>query len=241
MVIAGIVALIAIFPVIMNLIQDPSSVDYTEVVSVIFSITNISFFIIAGILIGLVYSFFISGAIGMAKEAITNGKTNLSHMMDYGKRKFLSVFGANIIVGLIMLVGVLFILPGLAQLFSDPRNAIISFIPGIILMMIYMLVLSLLVVLVNYAIVIDDLGAIKGVKKGVKTVWHNNKINVFVLWLLVLVFGFILGLIGIIPFIGSIIMYILMLIVFMPLTVIWWTELYLTISRPNIKNIGENI
>lgn len=46
--------------------------------------------IITVILVLLISAFFTAGAIGMAKEATETGRTNLSDMMDYGRRKFIS-------------------------------------------------------------------------------------------------------------------------------------------------------
>jgi hypothetical protein len=40
------------------------------------------------------------------------GRTRLSDMMDYGRRKFLNLLFANIIIGLIVLAGVVFLIPG---------------------------------------------------------------------------------------------------------------------------------
>jgi len=55
--------------------------------------------IITVILVMLIGAFFIAGAIGMAKEATETGRTSISDMMDYGRRKFISLLFTDIIVG----------------------------------------------------------------------------------------------------------------------------------------------
>jgi len=204
------------------------------------------------LLVGLIMSFFTAGAIGMAKEAILTGSTNFSHMMTYGKKKFLSYFGASIIIGLVMLVGFLFAIPGLINLFanieslsSTPTTQEIfvimgPFISGIFLMIIYVLPMSIILALVPYAVVVDDLKAIDGFLKGVKVFWRYNKINVFLLWLIVLIVSIILSLFSMIPYLGSIIVFILSFFVITPLTTIWWTKLYLTITKKDTESISSD-
>jgi len=61
--------------------------------------------IITAILAMLISAFFTAGAIGMAKVATQTGKTSMSDMKDYGRRKFISLLFADIIVGFIPYVG----------------------------------------------------------------------------------------------------------------------------------------
>lgn len=65
------------------------------------------------ILAMLISAFFTAGAISMAKEATETGKTCMSDMKEYGRRKFISLLFADIIVGLITLVGLVFLIPGI--------------------------------------------------------------------------------------------------------------------------------
>jgi len=243
-----LIALFSIFmPIIETLFTNPSSITSTEFFSQIFRTVfeNLWIIIVASVITaviaGLINAFFTSGAIGMAKEAILTGRTNLSHMVDYGKRKYLSLFAANIIVGLIASVGFLFLIPGILSLYSiatDPSVsisgygifAVFTLLIGLIPMAVYMLAMSILLALVSYAVVLDDLKAIEGFKKGVRVVWHN-KINVFLIWLIVLVVGIVAGLIGNIPFVGWILSLIVSLVIVSPLTAIWWSKLYLGISK----------
>jgi len=250
-IVAGIIMVItflALFwPLIEKVFSNPISISSSEFLSQLYSIITSNFisiiavFVITAIIVGLIFSFFYSGAIGMAKEALLTGKTNLSHMMDYGKRKYLNFFFANIIVGLIFLIGVLFLIPGILSIISEIGssgfefssqniNAYFPLIIGFLIMIPYMIIMSIIFALVSYAVVIDDLSAIEGVKKAFRVAWHN-KIRVFLMCLIVLVIGFIFGLIGLIPFIGGILSFIVTLLIVTPLTTIWWSKFYITISK----------
>lgn len=243
-------------PVIKQAISNPASMSSSETASQIFRIISENIGLIIGVIIililllGLIMSFFTAGAIGMAKEAILTGSTNFSHMMTYGKKKFLSYFGASIIVGLVMFVGFLFALPGFIDLLANIES--LSSTPttqellaimgplmiGGLLMIVYMLLMSIILALVLYAVVLDDLKAIGGFFKGIQVFWYYNKLNVFLLWLIVLIISSILGLFGMIPYAGSIIVFILSFFVVAPLTTIWWTKLYLTITKKDREAIS---
>jgi len=200
---------------------------------------NIIAVIITVILVLLISAFFTAGAIGMAKEAAETGRTSLSDMMDYGRRKFISLLFAIIIVGLITLAGVVFLIPGVLYILPDittlsqappevmlPAIAILGL--GFLIMFIYMAIVSIMLALPPYAVVIDDLGAIEGVKRGFNF-FMKHKLNVFLLWLVVLVIGGVAGFVtGYIPHIGGVISMAVSVIVIQPLTVIWWSRLYLS-------------
>lgn len=249
-IIAGIILVISFlslfWPLFENIISDPTTMASSEFYSQLYSIITsnlisiIAVFIIIVIIVGLIFSFFYSGTVGMSKEAILNGKTNLSHMWDYGKKKYLDYFFASIIVGLITLIGVIFLIPGILSLseigisgFNFSSQNITTYIPliiGFVIMALYMCILSIIFALVSYTIVIDDLSAIEGVKKAFR-VFRSNKLNVFLIWLIVLVINFLFGLVGMIPIIGGILSLIVTFLIAVPLTTIWWSKFYLTISK----------
>ena len=195
--------------------------------------------IITIILVLLITVFFTAGAIGMAKEATETGRTNLSDMTDYGRRKFMSLLFANIIVGLIVLAGVVFLIPGVLYLLPtintsqtpfDVTNmaAFALLFLGFMLMLIYMLIVSIMFALPPYAVVIGDLRAVDGVKKGFKF-FMAHKVDVFLLWLVVGVIAVVASIIlSNIPFIGQLISMAVSVIVIQPLSVIWWSRLYLS-------------
>lgn len=247
--VVSMIFLFSIFlPLLGNFISNPSALTSTEIISEISSVISNNLIsigaliIILGILVGLINSFFTSGAIGMVNEVLTKGTANLSHMISYGKKKYLSFFGASLLIGLVFSIGILFIIPGLLQIFSNIESftsgittqgatAILSFVIGFIPMVIYMLIMSIVLALVPYAVILDDQKAVEGFTLGIR-VFLKNKVNVFLLWLLVLVFGILIGLINMIPFIGWIIMLIVMFIFFMPINTIWWSKLYILITKP---------
>ncbi len=194
------------------------------------------------ILCMLIDAFFWAGAIGMAKEATETGRANISHMIEYGKRKFISLFFTDIIIGLISLVGLAFLVPGI--LYILPKLSVLSVLPpeevittfvvfglGVLAMIVYTLIVSIIFVLPRYSVVIDDVGAIQGVKNGFK-VFRGNKVAVFLLWLITFVLFVISAAFGAIENIGWLISTILFVIVIYPLTVIWWSRLYLSMVEP---------
>lgn len=197
--------------------------------------------IVTIILYILINAFFWAGAIGMAKEAIVSEQTNLSYMVDYGKRKFISIFFVDIIVGLIYMVGIIFLFPGI--LYILPKLSMLSKITpmevftalaifglGCLAMLIYIAIMSIVFALSIYAVVIDDVGAIQGLKKGFKF-FKSNKSIVFILWLIVLVANLIPESFSSIGSAGWAIGLIISAIVIQPLTVIWWTRLYISHSN----------
>jgi len=100
--------------------------------------------------------------------------------------------------------------------------------------------MSIILALVPYAVVLDDLKAVSGLFRGVKVFWRYNKINVFLLWLISLVISIILGLFGRIPYIGGIIVLIFSFFLVAPITTIWWTKLYLTITKKDREIISSD-
>jgi len=197
--------------------------------------------IIAVILGVLISAFFNAGAIGMAKEATETGRTSLSDMKEYGKRKFISLLFADIIVGLIALIGFVFLIPGIVYSLpiittsSEPApNAILlaMIMVGIICMAVYTLIVTILFALARYSVVIDDLGAVEGVKKGFN-IFREHKLDVFLLWLVAGVIGIVVSIIlSLIPYIGQFLNVAVSVIVIQPLIVIWWSRFYLSIVKP---------
>nr|QNO52952.1 hypothetical protein IEHOEKMD_00023 [Methanosarcinales archaeon ANME-1 ERB6]QNO53953.1 hypothetical protein MMBEDHBC_00008 [Methanosarcinales archaeon ANME-1 ERB6] len=198
--------------------------------------------IVTIILCMLINAFFWAGAIGMAKEATETGRTDISYMMVYGKRKFISLFFTDIILGLISFVGIIFLVPGI--LYTLPKLMGLSELPpeevftafaifglGFLAMSLYILIISIIFALPRYSVVIGDLGAIGGIKTGFK-MFMRNKVAVFLLWLIVFVANMISMSFGFIEYIGWVISAILSIIIISPLTVIWWSRLYLSMTEP---------
>ena len=204
--------------------------------------------IITAILALLISAYFTAGAIGMAKVATQTGKTDMSDMKDYGRRKFISLLFADIIVGLITLVGLVFLIPGilyalpLLATISEPTPevflpAFATFMIGLLIMCIYMIIISILFALTRYAVVIDDLGAIDGVKKGFY-LFRDHKVDVFLLWLVALVISLVVSVIlGLIPFVGQFLNIAISIIVIQPLIFIWWSRFYMSLTTPETDEL----
>ena len=215
--------------------------------------------IVTTIIIFIISSFFSAGAIGMAKEALLKGETNLSDMIRYGKKKYVSFLGANIFVSLIVGIGFLFLLPGLiglyncvsgytagmgldvlattmgdSSLYSSTNYEILSvllvLIVGLILMAIYVVIMTFLLSLVTYSVVIDDLTAFEGIKKGVRVVL-NNKLYTFLMLIFVGIISFAFGLTGSIPYVGGIISVVLAIIFVSPWSTLWYTRFYIEVTK----------
>jgi len=199
------------------------------------------------IVMQLISSFFTAGAIGMAKKAIEMKKPNLDEMTDYGKRKFMDLFLATVIVSIILLlsaillIGVFIGIPfAMGAMTSNSPLFIILLILGIAILVMCTLTLDLIFTPVPYAVIISDLGAIEGIKKGVNF-FMDNKMHTFLLWLIIMaisigtsiilnVIQFILGFIPILGAIMSLFLSLLSLVfsvvVLAPLSTVWLSYLY---------------
>jgi len=213
-----------------------------------------SLFLILTIVISIVIDmFFKAGLIGMAKETIGSGKSDLSAMTDYGKRKWLTLFFANLIVfavavlpllivGIILLI--LFIMgysSGFDLSGGSGLYAALLIFAAIMLWIFYVIVISIILAVVDYAVVISGRGAIDAVMSSFRF-FMKNKFDVFLIWLVVLIvslffFCIYLGvqmLLGFIPIIGTIIglfveiiYYGFLAFVVTPVITLWWSLLYI--------------
>ncbi|MDY6865660.1 MAG: hypothetical protein SVY15_06795 [Halobacteriota archaeon] len=205
------------------------------------SVLIIAAVIVAIILNMLIGAFFSAGAIGMAKEATEKGKTDLPDMMSYARKKFVSLFFANLLITLITFIGVLFLIPGLMRLIPSissssvsPTQAVLSALPfltlGFLAAGIYIFIISIIFAPSRYAIVISDLKAIDGLKEGFNF-FMGNKVSVFLLFLIVGIAMMLPTLIlGSIPYVGGVLSMIMMVVLIQPLVVLWWSRLYLRVS-----------
>ncbi|MCE8425516.1 MAG: hypothetical protein J5U17_07030 [Candidatus Methanoperedens sp.] len=204
-------------------------------------VTEIVFiFILMFISITFINSFFISGAIGMAKQATETGKSELSTMTEAGKRNFLNMFLGQILVDLLTLAGMIFIVPGAMKL--DFTNLLASkngpaaalFWVGLLFWILYAVILSLVLVIFKYALVIDGLDPTESITTGFKF-FNQHKGDVFVLWLIIGVFLFVLtildmvlGQVPILNILWPFVNLFISVLVIPPITTIWWVRLYMT-------------
>jgi len=198
--------------------------------------------VLVGILIlSLIANFFIAGAIGMAKEATETGRTTLKDMWASAKRHYLSLFLAEVLIQIVTIAGLIVLsLPFISDLVAGIESGDPKFGPlvlWILLLIVYILLISIILAIVRYALVVDSLGPIGAIKAGIGF-FSSNKMDVFLVWLVVLVIsmaiGFVTGLVrvplsgsetasGIIPIVNGAVT----ILVISPLTTVWWTRLYM--------------
>ena len=199
------------------------------------------------VLISLINSFFTAGAIGMARQALENGRSDISSMWSTGRRHFVRLFLATLLIELLTMAGMIFILPGIIMggepLPEDPE-ALGLMAAGILLFVFYALALSVILIAVPYALVVDGHSPVQSISESIKF-FRYNKFDVAVLWLLMAAFSLGLQMIGGIAPAGSgasneslsAITSMINLLVLAPLSNLWWTRLYM--SRRGILNVAE--
>lgn len=198
------------------------------------------FCILIFLILMLINSFFISGAIAMTYQATGTGKTELSTMTEAGKKNFINMFMADILVTLLTFAGIVFIVPGAMKLdlnnlfIQQNAEAGVLFFGGLLVWILYAIILSLVLVVFRYALVVDGLGPTESITTGFRF-FNQHKGDVFVLWLIigiiVAIIAFIDVVLGNIPVLNIIWPFVNLLvnvIVIPPLTTIWWVRLYLT-------------
>ena len=199
------------------------------------------------VLISLINSFFTAGAIGMARQALEDGRSDTISMWSAGRRHFFGLFLATLLIELLTMAGMIFILPGIIMggepIPKDPGTLGLLAV-GILLFVFYALALSVILVAVPYAIVVDGHSPVQSISEAIKF-FRYNKFDVAVLWLLMAAFSLGLQMIGGIAPAGSgasneslsAITSMINLLVLAPLSNLWWTRLYM--SRKGILNVAE--
>lgn len=199
-----------------------------------------SIFIAAAIILvvgcALIQAFFSAGAIGMARTATMTGTTRTRDILACGMQSGLSLFFVGIVIMLMFLVGIVFMLPGVFIIMVTDNvlvQAIIMFI-GFIFLFLYMVVLSIGLAPVKYAIVVNHAGPIEGITSG-WSFFSYHKMDVFLMWLLMIVISMVLGMAGQIFYINPILVMVwqfvgtlINLVIVMPLITVWWTRLYIS-------------
>ena len=138
-------------------------------------------------------------------------------------------------VGVVFLIpGIAYILPKLRELSALSEGEVITafalFGVGFMAMIVYITIVSIIFALPRYAVVLDDVGAIQGIKNGFKQ-FMENKVAVFLLWLVIFAITLISGSFSAVTQIGGLISMILFVMVTYPLTALWWSRLYLSVKE----------
>ncbi|WP_342304786.1 hypothetical protein [Methanolobus sp. ZRKC5] len=255
-----IFTLMFIVPVVSQQNIDPGSISPEEMLSMfsdVFS-ENMWLLIFVGIIIFLLYmlvqSFFAAGAIGMARAASEKGNTNLGDMFNAGRENFLNLFLVNILVSLLAIAGLVFLVPGIISLgdisifLANPDSAVAGvtiLTIGMLAWVLYIISLSLIFFLVDYALVIDGLDPIGAIEHGI-SVFRNNIFSVFLMWLWVVGITVALTLVGeatsyvdVVAQLWSFAEIILSTIVIQPLIVVWLTRFYLNRTEKKLYSFED--
>jgi hypothetical protein len=216
--------------------------DPEQLVDLLSSMTNaglLAAVVILGILAMILSgTYFTAGAIGMAQEATDTGKTTLKAMWASGRRHFLSLFLAEVLMMIIVvLILAVFSLPFTSSLVAGFESGNLD--PGQLILWVALfialsLILSIVLAMVPYALVVDGLGPIDAIKVGVRF-FLSNKMDVFIVWLVVMAVSVAIQFLSV-PFSGSetasaivsAIVGVASVLVISPLTTVWWTRLYMT-------------
>ena len=198
-------------------------------------------------LLFLASAFFTAGAIGMARQALEKGKSDIGAMWSAGKMHFFNMFLATLLMGILTLAGLIFLLPALGQdlpsLQEDPQAMGVLAI-GILLFILYILAMSVILVTMPYALVLEGLGPMQAILAAINF-FRYNKFDVVILWLVVAALSMGLQMIGsaFSPGEGtggeplSAITGIVNLAILAPLSNVWWTRLYM--NRKGMLKVDE--
>jgi hypothetical protein len=194
-------------------------------------------FFVLIVLISLADAFFTAGAIGMARKAQEDGRTDIGAMWSAGRSHFLRLFLATLAIGLITMAGLVFLLPALVmnpQPLSEDPQAMGLLAAGFLIFIFYALAISMVLAAAPFALVLGNLGARQAISASINF-FRYNKFDVAVLWLVVVALSIGLQMIGSAAPMGSgtagehfsFITNLINLLVLYPLSNLWWTRLYM--------------
>lgn len=197
-------------------------------------------FVVFVIIISFFESFFTAGAIGMANQAIETGRSEISTMVEAGKKNVINLFLAEILIGLLVFAGIIFLVPGAMkvdfnEIFSpENTNAVVLMMGGLLLWILYALIINLVLSVYRYILVIETMGPLDGITAGFRF-FREHMSQVFILWLVVagIIFAFaiigqVLGRIPIIEFVWALVNMMINILVIPPLITLWWVRLYMS-------------
>ena len=209
-------------------------------------ILPVGFLLLGMILIlSIVGAFFAAGAVGMARQALEEGRADTGAMWFAGKMHFLNMFLSSLLMGLMTMAGLVFLLPGILSL---PRPvqaepvAMGMLILGFLMFILYALILSLVLAAAPYALVLEGLGPVRAIRAGIDF-FRDNKFDVLILWLVVAALSIALQMIGgslsagdtvnnpALPLVTGLVN----LLILVPLSNLWWTRLYMN-RKGMLKN-----
>lgn len=156
--------------------------------------------VISSVVFFLAFIFLQGGALGLVKDNIKTGSIGMAQFVAYGKKYYLRILGL-LLLYILIAVGVVLILSLLSAgilLMGDnflTRSLVAALVTAAAAAVITFLLFPI------YAVVVDDVGAITALKKGIATAKENfwKTLGLFTVMLIVslvisLVIGFIVGL-----------------------------------------------
>lgn len=163
--------------------------------------------IISSILFFLVFFFLQGGALGLVKDQIKTAYSNIAQFTTYGKAFYLRILGMVLTYILIAVAAVLVLSLVSAAILLIGDNIATRSIVATIVTVVAIMIITLLIYPI-YAIVVDDLGVVPAVKKGISIARSNfwKTLGLFLVMLLVsliisIIIGFVVGLISVpLPF-----------------------------------------
>lgn len=178
----------------------------SEVGGYIAIIGGVIVFILVGILI---QGYVISGVVGMAKEAVEVGETNLKTFFEFAKKYFIRVFLLELIG---VMLSILTMLPALAYLLKSFENipeSEVSFLPlGFFLVYIPLAIISgFIYFVVHFSIIpliMDEKSVIGAIRSSLKMLFKGSK-DCLVLFGITLLLVVGLFAISLIPLIGQLV------------------------------------
>jgi hypothetical protein len=189
------------------------------------------------VVLSIVGAFFAAGAIGMARQALVEGRAETGAMWSAGRKHFLNMFLSSLLMGLMTMAGLVLLLPGILSLSwpmqADPA-AMGMLILGFLMFILYALILSLVLAAAPYALVLEGLGPVRAIRAGIDF-FRINKFDVLILWLVVAALSIALQMIGgslsagdtfnnpALPLVTGLVN----LLILVPLSNLWWTRLYM--------------
>ena len=193
------------------------------------------------VLVALVDAFFAAGAIGMARQALEKGRSDTSAMWSAGKRHFLGMFLAELLMTLIILMGMALLLPLLAADLESPGLLAVALV---VIALFYALALTIILSTLPYALVLEGLSPVRALFASLDF-FRYNKFDVAVLWLVVVALSLALQMVSGAFSTGdagqgrplSAITGMISLLVLAPLSNLWWTGLYM--SRKGMLKLEE--
>jgi hypothetical protein len=197
------------------------------------------------VILSIVGAFFSAGAIGMARQALEEGRADTGAMWSAGKIHFLNMFLSSLLMGLMIMAGLVFLLPGILRLpwpVQAEPEAMGMIIVGILVFILYALILSLVLAPAPYALVLEGLGPVRAIRAGIDF-FRDNKLDVMILWLVVAALSIALQMIGGSLSTGdavnnpalSLVTGLVNLLILVPLSNLWWTRLYMN-RKGMLKN-----